>query len=102
MKLEYALQKNDIKATFLKEQLFAFGPIKQHWGELSIWYCVLWQSKSPTDEFVYNVPLFTLPSKSTLKEYIGTCAKEHIGGTYLEIHLVGGEETFGSLIIDMR
>lgn len=104
--LQAAIETEDIKALFLKEQLQALGQIKHRWSELSVRYCILWQAKSPSAyDFVRNAPLLTLPSRSTLKRYIGTCTKENTMGLISQRlselrNSVRDEETFGSLIID--
>ena len=104
--LEAAMEKEDIRALFLREQLQALGQMKHRWSELSVRYCVLWQSKSSSAyDFVRNAPLLILPSRSTLKRYTGACTKENTMGLISQRlselrNSVRDEETLGSLIID--
>lgn len=72
-KIESASEEENIKAMFLLEQLRVFSHIKPRWSDATIRYCILWQSKSPAGyKFVRNAHILTLPSKSTLKRYVGS------------------------------
>lgn len=103
--LEDAANEGDVKASFFIEQLHAFGQKSHRWSESTIRYCVLWRSKSQSAYDFGRNALLTLPSRSTLKRYIGTCTKDNIKGLISQRlaeqrSLLGEEETLGSLIID--
>lgn len=60
------------KAGFLIEQLTAFGEKKHRWKDETIRYAILLHSKSPSAyNFIRTKGILSLPSKSTLKRYVG-------------------------------
>lgn len=73
------MQEEDAKALFLQEQLSFLSKPKGRWREETICNCVVWHSKSPS---AYNVlretGVLSLPSRSTLKRYIGACTGEMV------------------------
>lgn len=75
--LQEKVEDEDAKALFLLEQLCFLESQKGRWREETGKNCVLWHAKSPSG---YNLlresGLLTLPSRSTLKRYIGACTGE--------------------------
>lgn len=71
------MEEDDAKALFLQEQLSFLELQNGRWREETVRNCVLWHAKSPSG---YNLlresGLLTLPSRSTLKRYIGACTGE--------------------------
>lgn len=68
------LDENDKKAEFLKEQLQCLREKNHRWKEVTIRQAIMWQAKSPCGyEMLRRSGCLTLPSRMTLKRYIGYC-----------------------------
>ncbi|KAG0433043.1 hypothetical protein HPB47_020278 [Ixodes persulcatus] len=63
------------RAVFLQQQLKNIRSKKPRWTEETIRYCILWYAKSPSAyRLVRASGLLKLPSRSTLKRYLGACS----------------------------
>ncbi|KAH8032476.1 hypothetical protein HPB51_025929 [Rhipicephalus microplus] len=72
--LQEMLDENDKKAEFLKEQLQCLREKNHRWKEVTIRQAIMWQAKSPCGyEMLRRSGCLTLPSRMTLKRYIGYC-----------------------------
>ncbi|KAG0421543.1 hypothetical protein HPB47_002572 [Ixodes persulcatus] len=75
--LQEKVDANDPKALFLQEQLTYLGAPKSHWREETVRNFVLWHAKSPCAyRLLRETGVLSLPSRSTLKRYIGACSGE--------------------------
>lgn len=71
------VEDNNEKALFLQEQLAFLSRKKGRWREETIRKCVLWHAKSPAGyRLLQETAVLSLPSRSTLKRYIGACTGE--------------------------
>ncbi|XP_042150483.1 uncharacterized protein LOC115308658, partial [Ixodes scapularis] len=100
------IDANDPKALFLQEQLTFLGAPKSHWREETLRNCVLWHAKSPCDyRLLRETGVLSLPSRFTLKRYIGACTGEVVSclikqRLHAEAKLHSGQALNGSLMMD--
>ncbi|KAM7281505.1 uncharacterized protein ISCGN_005772 [Ixodes scapularis] len=104
--LQEKIDANDPKALFLQEQLTFLGAPKSHWREETVRNCVLWHAKSPCAyRLLRETGVLSLPSRSTLKRYIGACTGEVVSSLikqrlHVEAKLHSGQALKGSLVMD--
>lgn len=100
------MEEDDAKALFLQEQLSFLELQNGRWREETVRNCVLWHAKSPSG---YNLlresGLLTLPSRSTLKRYIGACTGEVVSSLikqrlHMEAKHHSEQARCGSLVMD--
>lgn len=71
------MEESNEKALFLQEQLAFLGKKKGLWREETVRKCVLLHAKSPAGyRLLREIGVLTLPSRCTLKRYIGACTGE--------------------------
>ncbi|XP_049513919.1 uncharacterized protein LOC125941048 [Dermacentor silvarum] len=104
--LQDKLKENDTKALFLSEQLSCLNTKHHKWSEATIRQAVLWHAKSPCGyEILRESGCLTLPSRSTLKRYIGACRGEVVSSLikqrlHQESTFLTDREKKGSLVVD--
>ncbi|KAH8025445.1 hypothetical protein HPB51_018591 [Rhipicephalus microplus] len=100
------LDENDKKAEFLKEQLQCLREKNHRWKEVTIRQAIMWQAKSPCGyEMLRRSGCLTLPSRMTLKRYIGYCTGAVVSSLmkqrlHTESTHLSEREKMGSLIVD--
>lgn len=104
--LQEKVQEDDAKALFLQEQLSFLSKPKGRWREETVRKCVVWHAKSPS---AYNLlretGVLSLPSRSTLKRYVGACTGEVVSSLikqrlYMEAKIHSEQARCGSLVMD--
>nr|XP_037286046.1 uncharacterized protein LOC119179074 [Rhipicephalus microplus] len=104
--LQEMLDENDKKAEFLKEQLQCLREKNHRWKEVTIRQAIMWQAKSPCGyEMLRRSGCLTLPSRMTLKRYIGYCTGAVVSSLmkqrlHTESTHLSEREKMGSLIVD--
>ncbi|XP_037523600.2 DNA transposase THAP9 [Rhipicephalus sanguineus] len=104
--LQEKIDNNDPKALFLQEQLVLLSAKKKHWREETIRNCVLWHGKSPSGyRLLRETGVLVLPSRSTLKRYIGACTGQVVSSLikkrlHVEAKLHNEQARCGSLVMD--
>ncbi|KAL1472745.1 hypothetical protein MTO96_039134 [Rhipicephalus appendiculatus] len=104
--LQEKIENNDPKALFLQEQLILLSAKKKHWREETIRNCVLWHGKSPSGyRLLRETGVLVLPSRSTLKRYIGACTGQVVSSLiqqrlHVEAKLHNEQARCGSLVMD--
>ncbi|KAM7295701.1 uncharacterized protein ISCGN_020974 [Ixodes scapularis] len=104
--LQEKVEDNDAKALFIQEQLTFLDLSKGRWREETIRNCVLWHAKSPSGyRLLRETGVLSLPSRSTLKRYIGACTGEVVTSLikqrlHAEAKQHSGQALCGSLVMD--
>ncbi|XP_040354454.2 LOW QUALITY PROTEIN: uncharacterized protein LOC120850237 [Ixodes scapularis] len=95
------------KALFLQQQLRCLKLKKHHWSEETVRLCIQWHSKSPCAyQLVRASEALSLPSRSTLKRYVGPCTGEEMVSSLMkqrlhqEAKLHSELARHGSLVMD--
>lgn len=75
LKFQTMAQEGNSKALFLQHQLRNLKSKKPRWIDTTIRHCILWYAKSPsTYRLIRASGLLRLPSRSSLKRYLGACS----------------------------
>nr|XP_037286112.1 uncharacterized protein LOC119179145 [Rhipicephalus microplus] len=104
--LQQKVEESNEKALFLQEQLAFLGKKKGLWREETVRKCVLLHAKSPARyRLLREIGVLTLPSRCTLKRYIGACTGEVVSSLikqrlHAEVKLHSKEARCGSLVMD--
>ncbi|XP_037268860.2 uncharacterized protein LOC119160746 isoform X2 [Rhipicephalus microplus] len=104
--LQQKVEESNEKALFLQEQLAFLGKKKGLWREETVRKCVLLHAKSPAGyRLLREIGVLTLPSRCTLKRYIGACTGEVVSSLikqrlHAEVKLHSKEARCGSLVMD--
>lgn len=107
-KIKEAAKEGSLKASFLTEQIQAFGKQKCKFHENTLKICILLSNRSSTGyRLLRNLGILHLPHQKTLKTYIGHSKGETGVTSLIKARLIAEEkslehenEKVGSLIID--
>ena len=107
-KISSEAQRGDLRASFLIEQIQAFGKKKCKFQETTLKLCVLLSRRSPGGyRFLRDMKILHLPHQKTLKSYVGFSKGETGITSLIKERLIAEEkslnqenEKVGSIIID--